>query len=204
MDSRNYVTLSKSRVKTPKMKMHRRLPENPVSHIWTSEIPSDSRKIFSKIRPWKFGHDRNSVLIKIRFQKFSYTRNSDPAKNGKISNATKMPSGKILFLPHKLLIFWQTYPIAIFRFCFWRFDSVAMGCDTASCNTTNSNVILFLFRFAKNIFYGFGNAHFLFLKLSASAFFDFSVRNFFCPVFQSGDFFSQQFLSLSKFLNLSL
>lgn len=93
-------------------------------------------------------------------------------------------------------LFLQTYPIAIFRFCFWGFDNVAMGCDTASCYTTNSNIILFLFRFAKNIFYGFWNAHFYSLVgFSAfhSDFLFFTLSNFFLrSVFLSKFFISQQ------------
>ena len=97
--------------------------------------------------------------------------------------------------------FWQTYPISIFRFCFRRFDNVAMGCDTATtgCYTTNSNIILFLFRFAKNIFYWFWNAHFNSLVFHTKLWFFVSNLWFFFAAF----FFSAIFLSLSKFTNLS-
>ena len=90
MDSRNYVTLSKSRVKTPKIKVVSQLPENPIHHIWFPENPiftSDSPKnLFedsrAKIRTgWKFCWIENSENFRIKFWFKKFRKNVKCHKN---------------------------------------------------------------------------------------------------------------------------
>ena len=73
MDSRNYVTLSKSRVKTPKIKVVSQLPENPIHHIWLPENPIFHiwfpEKSFRRLS--RKNSNRMKILLHWKFRKFS-------------------------------------------------------------------------------------------------------------------------------------